>query len=312
MVTGNHFLAALIVLACVLVIEMVAIVLLICKLARARRRDAQKHQAEAVNEADAYAHYSAAPLVLLGAIPHVTGVLLGAVMIAVAVMSLILVVLLIVVRAAGYDLVSRKEKRAVESQQTSDDVMAAYAAEPAEEQDFTPVYNEEALPEEEESPIYAAAEIRPIALTEEAPIEEEEPIEEAEEVEQSEEAEAAFAIADGPAEPEVVETAEIEDVKVQDASDEAVAVSGEVIPAPVVPVEAPAAVQTTQTVHSEGGQGPVKIVEKVVTETYKEVIKEVPAAEGGATKDSRSSDRVIEKLTDLLEQALQQIGRAHV
>ena len=114
MVTGNHFLAALIVLACVLVIEMVAIVLLICKLARARRRDAQKQQAEAVNEADAYAHYSAAPLVLLGAIPHVTGVLLGAVMIAVAVMSLILVVLLIVVRAAGYDLVSRKEKRTID------------------------------------------------------------------------------------------------------------------------------------------------------------------------------------------------------
>ena len=54
---------------------------------------------------------------------------------------------------------------------------------------------------------------------------------------------------------------------------------------------------------SVGGNGPYKIVEKIVTETQKEIIREVPAA--SSQKTDSATEQLMEKLTDFLDYELQ-------
>ena len=65
----------------------------------------------------------------------------------------------------------------------------------------------------------------------------------------------------------------------------------------------PVVQQSTVTASQEpafaDGTRPYKVVEKVVTETYKEVVKETPVS--GESKQSGLSDAVVEKLVDLLD-----------
>ncbi len=99
-----------------------------------------------------------------------------------------------------------------------------------------------------------------------------------------EEALPAFAEADEPVEEAVVEAPAIEEPVIEEAV-------GTVITEETAPVSA------------EGGiapNGPVRVVEKVVTETYKEIIKEAPRTETGA-----AGDALLEKLTDFLDYEMQ-------
>ncbi|MBQ9761309.1 MAG: uL15 family ribosomal protein [Clostridia bacterium] len=99
--------------------------------------------------------------------------------------------------------------------------------------------------------------------------------------------------ADEPAEA-VAEEAEEE---IAEEIAEEAAVAGEVIGAPADTITT--VVRTSEAIPPENGQGPYKVVEKIVTETYKEVIKEVPA-EASAAKGA-TADEVIAKLLDEYE-----------
>lgn len=67
----------------------------------------------------------------------------------------------------------------------------------------------------------------------------------------------------------------------------------------MTPVVQQSTVATSQEPAFADGTRPYKVVEKVVTETYKEVVKETPAS--GESKQSGLSDAVVEKLVDLLD-----------
>ena len=82
------------------------------------------------------------------------------------------------------------------------------------------------------------------------------------------------------------------------AEEESAEMMGEVMaPAPFETVTT--TVRTAEAIPPENGQGPYKVVEKIVTETYKEIVKEAPAPEG------TSADEVLKKISNLLDYELE-------
>ena len=100
---------------------------------------------------------------------------------------------------------------------------------------------------------------------------------------------------------EIVE--ETEEEPIEDAvpvEEESAEMVGEVMaPAPLETVTT--TVRTSEAIPPENGQGPYKVVEKIVTETYKEIVKEAPAGESKGA----SADDVLEKLSNLLDYELE-------
>ena len=302
LVTGDHFFAAVILLAVLLFAELVGIGVLTFKLLRVRRAKKMQEHAAQSNEL----HYAVAPAFLLGAIPQLTSTLLTVLMLSLAAASLLLVVLLIVFRSCGYEFLPRSARKLAKRQREEAAVISAYTEPEQADEPLEYVADAEAAEIElQEQASYAAASVATASIisydedeteeeTDAFEIEdgaaEESEVEEAEEIEEVIEAE------------EVVEENVEEVVEEMTAEAEPVAISGEVIPP--APVAQQPAAEPAPTVTVSGEQGPVKVVEKVVTETYKEIIREIPAESSGAEKASTSSERVIEKLTDLLEQAL--------
>ena len=287
-ITNTHLFIAAIVLACVLLAEVICIAALIIKLARARKLSRQEAQAE--NEEGGSYHHAVAPI-LLAALPQITYSTVSALIIAVAVASGVLIVMLIVVRAMGFDFVSRSARKQAKRIAEEHAVVDAYAeAAVADEADTV---EEETVFEYESSDDYAVEEAQAqdayVAAAQET-FDSEPAYEHVEETEET-------------AEEAVEETVAEEPIKTEE---EAIPVmSGEVI-APAAPEVAPATTvaRTTEQVAGDG-QGPYKVVEKVVTETYKEVIKETPAPAAAETRSTTSADDVIEKLNNLLDYELE-------
>ena len=93
-VTGDHFFAAAIAMAILLLAVLVATVVLTVKFIRARRSHKQQ-TAQSVSEvSDGYTNYAFAPMILLGAVPQLANTMLYVFLIGLAAVSLLLLILL--------------------------------------------------------------------------------------------------------------------------------------------------------------------------------------------------------------------------
>ncbi len=288
-ITNTHLFIAAVVLACVLLAELIGIAALIVKLVRAKKLAKQE---EPVQDEETGSYRYAAFPALLAAIPQITYSTVSALIIAVAAASVVLLIVMIAVRAAGYDFVSHSARKRARAENESDAVTDAYAEVEEEatlldgEDTAEPAYESFAAYESDE----AQAQEAYVAVPETAfPETEDEP-------------EEAAAVEEEGVEPAAEGQAEEEPIPVM---------TGEVIaPAPVQEPAAAVVQSTEQIVTNASGQGPYKVVEKVVTETYKEVIKETPAPAAQEARSTTSAEDVLEKLNDLLDAKLEKIKSA--
>lgn len=280
--TNAGFLAAIAVLACVLGAEIAGICILISKMMRARAaRTRQRHMEKREEQSSIYRDYAVTAVLLFGAIPKASYLVLTVLSVLAVLAAILFVVLLVIFRSCGYDFASASRMHEAASSENA-------PVEPRPEEEPVTVVAEEYLPDDSEEQRQEAY------VTPEEPAEdEEEPFAMfAEETEQGydvPETDADFD-ADEPADDEVVaeEVSEVEPI-------------AEVLEPMVAPVTETTTVTTVseEPVLADGSQ-PYKVVEKIVTETVKEVYTETPAPAQQPAAAS-NNDAVLEKLVDLLE-----------
>ncbi len=263
--TTAGFIAAIAVLACIFGAELAGICILVGKLMRAKRARKEQERKEGSNR-QTYDHRAMGIWVLLGAIPQTYYITLTSLAALTALAAVVFVVLLVIFRLCGYDFeVPGRVKR-----QSSKEEPFAAPERLQEEPTYAPL-DDEGQAQEEYTPYEELAERYdeendPLSVYDET------------EFEKSEEVEA--------------------DELVDESAGELTAVE-----------EAPAASTTVVRTVTEGpvfadGTQPYKVVEKVVTETVKEVYKETPTASVEPAQKN-GNDAVMEKLADFLEYELQ-------
>ncbi|MBQ2734941.1 MAG: hypothetical protein IJF33_03835, partial [Clostridia bacterium] len=288
--SGTGFLVAIAVMACVLGAEIAGICILISKMLRARRAKLEQERIEEDEERNAsYRNYSVLGLpLLMGAILPTVYITLNILTVLTVAAAVVFLFLLILCRACGYDFASakRRSEETVAERTAETDEQPLYA-EPASEDEVFATAAEAVPDESEEQRQYAYTEVEP----------DEEPL-------------AAFA--EEETEEETVEETEEETVKATDAEpvEDAEPVAEAEVSEPVAVVPAAAAPITTTTVEPlpqfADGTQPYKVVEKVVTETFKEVYTETPQpAAAPAQQSNPAADAVMEKLADFLDYELQ-------
>lgn len=269
---------AIVALACLFCAELVGIYLLVNRLKKLR--DPQKNKTAR--------HYGFGLFLLAGSVGQGTYTALTVLAVLVGVGALALVGLVTVLRVMGYEFMPSKSLRkkaekpapAVATEEPAEEPLDEPAEEPATEE-----YADEEVVFEHfaEEPLDEDVEL--VDLFEEEPTDEEEFCEEEPEAEvllqdEKEETEEVTELQDSKEETEAfAEEAETENNDTEEAGEEATVVS----------------------VVSEADKGdgqPYRVVEKIVTETVKEVYKEAPGASGGV------NDSVVEKLVDLLDYEL--------
>ncbi|MBR3894398.1 MAG: uL15 family ribosomal protein [Clostridia bacterium] len=284
--TGNGFLVAIAVLACVLGAEIAGICILVSKMLRARSQKMKQHKKdEGEDISSIYRDYGISAVLLLGAIPQASYIALTVLAALAALAAVVFVVLLLIFRSNGYDFASSATLRDQMSESAPEEVKTPEeeTVEVSEEDYWNgdgEEQRQEAYAEETDS---AQEEEEPFAMF----AEDSESIYDdldAEEIDEEEIIE----------EEETMTDAESEDAVESEPSE------GE--PVEIVPV-APASQTTTVTTVCEepalaDGSQPYKVVEKTVTETVKEVYTETPAPQ---PTTSSTNDAVLEKLVDLLE-----------
>ncbi len=259
-------------LVCLLCAEIVCIGVLIKKMIRASKA---KKEGDSSNS-----NLYGAALIGLTAIPQTAFLTITCLAWLTAAGALIFVVLLVVCRAKGYDFaVASKEKVTEEDKPESTVAPEALAS----DEDAISV----AASVSEETP-FAVFDMNDL---EELPYEEPEEIMDLDEP--ALEAEEETVSAEGAPEAEEAPIEEVEETAEEP-------VEQEVLPA-VVPAEDTAVAPKEEHAVSADGAQPYKVVEKIVTETYKEVIKETAAP----TEQSTAADAVLNKLSDLLDYELQ-------
>jgi len=290
--TGNGFLVAIAVLACVLGAEIAGICILVSKMLRARSQKLkQRQEEEGENMSSIYRDYGISVVLLLGAIPQASYIALTVLAVLAALAAVVFVVLLLIFRSYGYDFASSatlraqmtrestaEEVKASDEEETVTDEENAWSDE-SEEQRQDAYTAEETFEQEEEE--------EPFAMFEEEP-------EQAYDAFEQEDADSELteeAPDDAASSFEAAEEASVDDAETSE---------GERVE--VMPVS-PVSETTTVTTVCEGpafadGSQPYKVVEKTVTETVKEVYTETPAPQPAA---SSTNDAVLEKLVDLLE-----------
>ncbi len=252
------------VLACVLGAEIAGICILIRKMKAARRAS---YLQETEDSAERY-HSQHAGVILLGAVPAAAQISLFALSIAAAVAALVFVILLIVFRAKGYSLISPAALRTSEQAPAEETPAPAVEETPIEELSVaeTPAeeipFVEEAIDEEQQQEAYTEA----FALMEEEPIAlDEEAVEEP-----------------TPAE-ETVTAAESAPVAVLQRPAPAYT------PAPGIPI------------YSSAYPGGQPVIEKHITETVREVIKETnttTTTEGG---NAHATEEILKAIAELMK-----------
>lgn len=279
--TNTGFLAAIAVLACVLGAEIAGICILISKMMRARAAKNRLQFVEKEEEQSSiYRDYAVSAVLLFGAIPKASYLVLTVLSVLAVLAAILFVVLLVVFRSCGYDFASSSRIHEAASTETA-------PAEPNPEGETATVVAEEYLPDDSEEQQQEAY------VTPEEPAEnEEEPF-----ALFAEETEQGYDVPEMDADPDADEPVE------EDIAEEA----SEVAPVAEVlePMVAPVTETTTVTTVSEepvlaDGSQPYKVVEKIVTETVKEVYTETPAPAQQPVTAS-NNDAVLEKLVDLLE-----------
>lgn len=146
------------------------------------------------------------------------------------------------------------------------------------------------LVEAENTPVSPAEESAPAALPDESEEQRQDAYTETEETAASED---AFSVFEDETDYEKVYEEFYEEAPAEEVEGEVLPENGQAVSAPEAPVaEGPAFADGTR---------PYKIVEKIVTETQKEVVREVPAA----APQSEAAEQLMEKLTDFLDYELQ-------
>lgn len=282
--TSTGFLIAIGLLACILGAEIAGICILIGKMLRAREKKYGRTEgdddriAEETSEESNHRQYAIGSVVLLGAVSQGNYVTLAAIAIATAVAAVVFVALLAIFRLCGYDFVSGAQYREARARRHRNNVPHADAPAPVALDDESQYVqrNEadtEQVAESEKEPAPAVSadeseEQLQYAYTELAP-----------------EAEKAMQADENPADETAATTA-----------------ADAVVSTPAQTTVMPAA---SDPVFADGTH-PYKVVEKVVTETYKEVYKETPPAPAApATSNNPAADAVMEKLADFLDYELQ-------
>ena len=274
--TGTGFLLLVAALAILLGTEIACISIMINKVIRARR---EEQVADMRDDGSHHYHHHGAAALLFGVLP--AGAYVGLAVLAgvTAVASVVFVVLLIVFWAKGYLFVSSKDLAAL---QEPAPVTAPPVAPPADDEDAAV---EEALLAED----YPASE-------EEAPLS----------VFDGEDKPSAFKISEeasafGWGEDDESLISDEEEIVAESVAEEsaeetsAEAAEGVMLGAAPAPVAEPTFADGTR---------PYKIVEKIVTETHKEVVREVPSP-AGESKPDAATEQLMEKLTDFLDYELQ-------
>ncbi len=266
-------------LACLLCAEVICIGILIRKIIRARK--------DSYEDPTYRDHYGAA-IIGLSAIPQVSFIAITVLAWLTAVGALVFVILLAVCRAKGYDF-AVVSKNAEEDEDKPEQGNAPITVPTREE---APVQSYASASVSEETPFAVFDTVEPISYEEEAVEEdgteetvEEEPAVEEEPIEE-----------EAPAEEPSEEV--VEEVPAEEAP-------AEVLP-PIAVTPAPAVVSAASEapVAADGTQ-PYKVVEKIVTETYKEIVKETPVPAPAPAESSSAADAVLNKLSDLLDYELQ-------
>ena len=323
-INGTHLLVAIIALASVLFVELIGIGVVIGKLIGARRRRRGALEAEKEPEIKGSYEHALIPIAL-GTIPQYTYSLITILSIAVAVGALILLVLMIAARANGYDFLSRaKGRRADKHDEETVEEEPAYVApvrvevkDDEAEEEYEETVEEEAVVSYEEA--YTAEETSDEDADADESVVYEEKVEEVTEdaveetvdepVEETAQ-EVVEETVDEPVEEAAQEVAEetVEEV-VEETVEEPAVVSGEVIPAAPAAEVAPKPNPAGATI-GQVGQGPYKIVEKHVTETYKEIIKEVPAPTPAPAENTaagtNTAEELLAKISDLIDHKIEQ------
>ena len=293
-------------LACILGAEIAGICMLIGKLRRARSGELDLPENEYNN--NGRANYAVAAL-SFGAVSATAELALLVLAIAAAVGAFILCLLLVVLYAKGYLLISAKTAKEAERREQAAQRAAQEAAERAAAEAAARAAEEELLVQE----VYdddnydgdtAAQEAvsNLIATENEEYIEEviEEPVEE---------------LVEEPVEEIIAETVEeiveeiVEEEPVEEVVEEVTEAEAEVVETAVVAQapEAPAPQTTTHTLITEGapayaGQAP--IIEKHIIETTKEIIKETnttTVTEGTGEKLNAATEQMLKALTELMK-----------
>ena len=285
-------------LACILGAEIAGICMLIGKLRRARSGELDLPENEYNN--NGRANYAVAAL-SFGAVSATAELALLVLAIAAAVGAFILCLLLVVLYAKGYLLISAKtakeaEKREQAAQRAAQEAAERAAAEAAARAAEEELAVQEVYDDDNYDGDTAAQEAvsNLIATENEEYIEEviEEPVEE-------------------PVEEIIAETVEeiVEEEPVEEVVEEVTEAEAEVVETAVVAQapEAPAPQTTTHTLITEGapayaGQAP--IIEKHIIETTKEIIKETnttTVTEGTGEKLNAATEQMLKALTELMK-----------
>ncbi len=262
--------------ACILGIEIACIVILIRKMLAAKRiRRAEEDEGDWGGSA-----YAAA--LLLPAITFSAETVLAALVLLCALAALLLVALVIVFRSLGYDFVSAELLKAQREKQAKE---RASIAEPMPEE---PIPAPEKPKDEPDA--LAVFDAAPVEIAAETTDEETETVEAVEETVEETVAELAEET-DGDGVEEPVEDLFAEETENAEESSE---LAAEV---PDDPIEALAARMAPMSQTATGNQ-PTRIVQ--IEKQYTETVKEV-AAPAAQTSGDTATDRLIEKLTDLID-----------
>ncbi|MBQ8432101.1 MAG: hypothetical protein IJX28_04370 [Clostridia bacterium] len=268
--SGTGFLLLVAALALLLGTEIACISIMINKVLRARREEREVDS----EESSRHYHYGAAAL-LMGVLPASAYVALAVLAGVTAVVSVVFVVLLIVFWAKGYLFVSSKDLAELHEPKPVA-APAALPADPHADAEEAPLPEDYTEDTAEEAPLSVFDEEDKPAVFK---MSEESSVfgwgEDDDSFVSEEDAEPMTASADEPAESEEAE--------------------GVMLGAAPATVEDPTFADGTR---------PYKIVEKIVTETHKEVVREVPTPAGEPKSDS-AAEQLMEKLTDFLDYELQ-------
>ena len=291
--SGTGFLLVITALACVLGAEIACICVLISKLHRARKNKKMREKE------DNYGNYAAGVL-MMSAIPQSMYLALSTLAGLTALFAVVLVFLIILCRLMGYDFIPGSKNR------------EESVHHPAEEsRPSQPVYAvptvDEASEEAQQQEQYTADPAITEVCAEEAPFEVFDSVAEREEVAPAEEsvaeesdvvvAEEADTVAE---EADAVAEAE-ENSEVSAEEDTVLAVvPGNAGEQQILRAEEAAG---AAPVAADGNQ-PYRVVEKVVKETYKEVIKETSTT-APESREKSSTELLFEKMSDFLEYEMQ-------
>ncbi len=271
-ITGSHLWIAVAVLACLLGAE-IACIWILCSKVKKAHADKLRHENGAGSDNNFHS-YGLTGVMMLGAAsqtPYIALLVLSALC---ALAALVFAVLMIVFRVKGYDYVSvhRLEEEAEQSKQSE---RAEVPSAPEEAPQSTP----------------SAEECEPLRA-----------FDDSEEQRQDAYVCDEEAVFDEEAEPEE------ESVVTETNAEEETSGKTEPTERFVAAVEQQPMASTYGAPVFADGSKPYKVVEKTVTETYKEVVKETqtptPAAQNGGTGNA-ATDAILEKLTDLLDLELQ-------